>query len=185
MKINISRQHIYLLSVSLFLLFVVLLFAFLVLIPEGKSYRVQRTELKKENKELRNYQNFHDETLETLQKLRSDNRHIIEAFAASFDAQRFQKQHQTYFTSFDVVKIDSLKDEEDFATYEVNTTSKISSPTSFYDFLDAVNKSDWIIDINFPIDFKREGELIKSSFTMKVYCNKRDTNTTASESVKK
>jgi len=186
MKINISRQHIYLLSLSLLLFIFVLIFAFAVLIPEGKAYRIQRTELKKDSKELRNYQNFHDETQETLQTLKSDNRHIINAFEASFDAHRFEMQHKSYFTNLNVLKIASMKDEEDFGTYEVNTTSKISTPTSFYDFLDAVNKSDWIIDVNFPIDFKRDGELIKSSFTMKVYCNKKeDTNATASESVDK
>ena len=186
MKINISRQHIYLLAISLVLLFFVLLFSFIVLVPEGKSYRIQRTELKKESKEHRNYQNFHDETLEVLQKLKSDNRRIINAFAAKFDPQRFEAQHKNYFTDFNVLQIQQAQDIENFTTYEVNTTSKISSPTSFYDFLDAVNKSDWIIDINFPIDFKREGELIKSSFTMKVYANKKDdNNATALESVDK
>jgi hypothetical protein len=185
-KINISRQHIYLLSLSLSLFIFVLIFAFAVLIPEGKAYRIQRTELKKDSKELYNYQNFHDDTQETLQKLKSDNRHVINAFGASFDAKRFEAQHKSYFTDLNVLKATSIKDEEDFTAYEVNTTSKISSPTSFYDFLDAVNKSDWIIDINFPINFKRDAEIIKSSFTMKVYSNKKeDSNATASESVDK
>ena len=64
-----------------------------------------------------------------------------------------------------------VKDEDNFNVYEVNTTSQINSPKSFYDFLDAVNKSDWIIAINFPIVFKREDDKIRSSFTMKVYKN--------------
>jgi hypothetical protein len=57
------------------------------------------------------------------------------------------------------------------------TTSQINSPKSFYDFLDAVNKSDWIISVNFPISFKREAEMIRSSFTMKVYAVAEDNNT--------
>lgn len=186
MKINISRQHIYLLILSLVLFIFVLLFSFLVLIPQGKDYRISRSNYIKQGKELNSYQNFHDEILQTLQTLQSDNRHIITAFKTNFNPERFEKQHKSYFTALNVVKIDQIKNEEEFTTYEVNTTSKISSPTTFYDFLDAVNKSDWIIDVNFPIDFKREGEIIKSSFTMKVYANKKeDTNATASESLNK
>lgn len=185
MKSNISRQYIYLILVSLFLFIFVLVFSFAVLIPEGKEYRVKRVELKKTHKELRAYENFHNETLETLQELKSKNRSIITAFDATFNPQRFEKQNKNYFSSLNVSQVDFLNIEGDFAVYEVNTTSQISSPSSFYDFLDSVNKSDWIIGINFPIDFKRDGELIKSSFTMKVYCNNKDSNSTASESVAK
>ena len=65
-------------------------------------------------------------------------------------------------------------DESKFTTYDVNTTSLINSPKSFYNFLEAVNKSDWIVAVNFPITFKRDAEMINSSFTMKVYSNNKD-----------
>jgi hypothetical protein len=48
--------------------------------------------------------------------------------------------------------------------------------------LDDLNKGDWIIGVNFPINFVRDGEMIKSSFTMKVYTNNKDKNATASAS---
>ncbi len=182
MKINISRQHIYLLFISVLLFLFVIVFSFAALIPEGKEYRIKRAELKKELKELRRYQNFSDETYEVLKNLQSENRHIITAFDSIFDIERFEKQHKSYFSSLSISKIEPVTPEDGFGVYEVNTSSQISTPTTFYDFLDAVNKSDWIIDVNFPIDFKREGELIKSSFTMKVYHNTSDKNVTASES---
>jgi len=185
MKTNLSRQHIYLLVVSVILLMFVLVFSFAVLIPEGKEYRIKRVELKKELKELKRYQNFNDETYEVLKNLQSENRHIITAFDTIFNIERFEKQHKSFFTSLNISKVEPVAKEEGFAVYEVNTSSQISTPTTFYSFLDAVNKSDWIIDINFPINFKREGELIKSSFTMKVYYNSPDSNATASESVAK
>ncbi len=162
-----------------------IIFSFGILIPKGKQYRESRQELRKENSELRKYQNFYDDTLTTLKDLQSKNRHIITAFDTAFNPDRFEKQHKAFFSSLRVSKIARSKDEEGFATYEVNTTSQISSPTNFYDFLDALNKSDWIIGVNFPIDFKRDGEMIKSSFTMKVYTNNKDKNSTASESVAK
>lgn len=184
-KSNISRQYIYLIAASLLLLIFVLIFSFAVLIPQGKEYRVKRVELKKKHKELREYENFHNETLERLQDLKSKNRRVITAFDASFNPQRFEKQNKEYFSSLSVSRLELMKGDEEFSVYEVNTTSQISSPTSFYSFLDSVNKSDWIIGINFPINFKRDGELIKSSFTMRVYANKEDSNATASSSVEK
>ncbi len=182
MKINISRHYLYILLSSLFLFLLVLIFAFVILIPKGKEYRQERLEVRKNSIKLQKYQNFHDEIYEKLKDLQSKNRHIITAFGNTFDAHRFQKEHESYFSSLHLSKIAKLNDESGFAVYEVNTTSKISSPTNFYNFLDAVNKSNWIIGVNFPITFKREGETISSSFTMKVYCNKEETNSSTSSS---
>lgn len=169
MKIKIARQNIYLIVTSIVLLIFVLLFSFLILIPEGKKYREQRIELKNEKREFKKYQNFHDETLETFKQLQADNRHIIAALDTPFNSQRFEKIHKDFFKSLIISEQKQKTDEEEFCIYEVNTTSHINSPQSFYNFLEAVNKSDWIIGINFPISFKRDGDLIKSSFTMRVY----------------
>ena len=183
MKINLSRQNIYLLSLSVFLLIFVFVFAFSLLIPEGKEYRIKKADLKKENLELRKYENFRDDVLEKLTTLKSDNRNVIAAFDRSFDPQRFEKVHKTYFKSLSLKEQVRLEDENRFSVYEVNTTSHIHSPKSFYDFLDAINKSDWIISVNFPIHFKRDAEMIRSSFTMKVYGISKDANVTQLEVV--
>ena len=185
MKIKISRQYLYIMLISVFLLLFVLVFSFAVLIPKGKEYREARLELLKKNAELRKYQDFHDKTLRQLKDLQSKNRHVITAFDTTFHPGRFEKKYKSYFSSLHVKKVARLKDEEGFATYEVNTTSHISSPTNFYNFLDSLNKGDWIIGVNFPIDFKRDGEMIQSSFRMKVYANNKDKNATASGSVAK
>ena len=169
MKISITRQSIYLSVLSGILLLFVLVFSFLVLIPEGKQYREQRVELKRESAELRKYQNFHDETLETYKQLQADNRHVIEALSSSFHPERFEKINKEHFQSLSISEKEKVAEEEFFYVYEVNTTSHISSPQSFYNFLDTINKSDWIIGVNFPISFKRDNDLIRSSFTMRVY----------------
>ena len=185
MKIKISRHYLYVLLLSMFLFIFVLVFSFSILIPKGKDYRGARLELKKENSELQKYQNFHDNMQKKLKDLQSEHRHIISAFRTTFYPKRFEKQHKALFSSLHISKVSRTKDDAGFATYEVNTTSQISSPANFYNFLDALNKSDWIIGVNFPIDFKRDGEMIKSSFTMKVYANNKDKNATASGSVSK
>ena len=185
MKIEISRQNIYLISVSIFLLIFVLIFSFLVLIPEGKSYRADRLEFKKNSKELRKYQEFHEQTQNKLKDLQKKHRAVIVAFDNKFNAKRFQKQYKSNFSSLELSKLKKKSKKEEFTTYEVNTSSQISSPKSFYNFLEAVNKSDWIIRVNFPINFKRDGELIKSSFTMQVISNTRDENSTDTNTTKK
>ena len=166
--------------ISVFLLLFVLLFSFLVLIPQGKEYREKRLELKKARVEYRQYRDYHDKMLADFKELQSKNRHIITAFDAIFNPDRFQKQSKEYFSSLTLSKLTRDHNDNGFAVYEVNTSSHISSPKNFYDFLDALNKSDWIIGVNFPINFQRDGEMIHSSFTMKVYANNRDTNKTTS-----
>ena len=182
MKINISRHQVYILLMTLLMLLFVLLFSFLLLIPEGQDYRVKRKESRKAALEYNKYKAFHDQTLEKLKELQSKNRNIITAFERPFSKERFEKQNRVHFSSLAISKIDRAKDEDGFAVYEVNTTSHISSPVNFYDFLDGLNKGDWIIGVNFPIKFVREGEMIRSSFTMKVYENNADKNSTASAS---
>ena len=154
----------------------------MVLIPEGKSYREKRLELKKISKVLRKYENLMDETEAKYKELQNKNRHIIDAFAKPFDPERFKRESKKYFTDLSLSNLKKTKNEKGFAVYEVNTTSKINSPKNFYNFLDAVNKGDWIIKVNFPITFKSDGEIIKSSFTMMVYENNKDSNSTASAS---
>jgi len=185
MKINISRHYIYIISLSILLFVFVLFFAFSILIPEGKEYRIKRAKFNKEQKELKQYQRFSDETYDMLKNMQSENRHIITAFDTIFDIERFEREHKEHFKTLTIQKLESAKPQEGFSLYEVNTSSKISTPTNFYTFLDAINKSNWIIGVNFPIIFKREGELINSSFTMRVYFNNSESNETASASVDK
>ena len=185
-KINsINRQSIYILISSSFLLFFVLVFSLKILIPHGKNYREQRSELSRTKADLRRWQNFDAHTFDALKTLQSENRHIISAFETSFNEERFIKTYKKLFNSLSLSKTSKLDNEVSFEVYEVKTSSLISSPETFYSFLDEVNKSDWIIAINFPINFKREGEVISSSFKMKVYCNgtspKKDESTSGSQ----
>ncbi|MEA2098534.1 MAG: hypothetical protein U9P72_00215 [Campylobacterota bacterium] len=175
---GMSRQNMYVLIVSLVLLIFVLLFSFLVLIPKGKEYRIKRAEMIKVNKEVFLFENFNVDTLELLKKLQGDNRYTITALSTLFSEERFLKQHKNYFNSLTLSKRVISEKEGDFITYDVNTTSKIASPKSIYVFLDALNKSDWIIGVNFPIEFKREAEMIHSTFSMKVYSSPKDSNST-------
>lgn len=174
--ISITRQSIYILFISVFLFAFVLIFSFSSLIPEGKEYRKEKAQLLTQKKDLQRYQDFQTQTYDTLKKLQSDNRHIITAFDKEFLPDRFIKKYKNSFNSLEITKIKTLDLEEGFNVYDVKTSSQISTPTVFYKFLDEINKSDWIIGINFPIEFKRDGDILNSSFKMKVYSNSKDLN---------
>ncbi|MEA3522465.1 MAG: hypothetical protein U9R50_05785 [Campylobacterota bacterium] len=170
MKVNVSRQTLYMLIVALILLIIVFIFAFLFLIPMGKEYRIERLAMKKELQLQRNHQEWHDETFAHLQELRSEHKHIIEAYLSKFDPERFIQISKNYFKSLNLTKKESVENNaSEFSIYEVNATSQIDSPQNFYAFIDQVNKSNWIVKVKFPIHFERVGNLIHSSFTMQVY----------------
>jgi len=181
-KINLTRHNLYVIIITLILLLSVLLFSFLVLIPEGQEYRMKRLEWKKTLLQHDEYQSYHDEVFAELKNAQHENKNTINGLKTPFDASRFEKEYKSYFTSLMLSPLHQASDENNFSVYEVNTTSKISTPKHFYQFLDAVNKSDWIIGVNFPITFVKDGEMIRSSFTMKVYANKPDTNASTSAS---
>ncbi|PLY13805.1 MAG: hypothetical protein C0628_05585 [Sulfurimonas sp.] len=176
MKINFSKQNMYLLAICTLLLIIILFFSFAVLIPKGKEYRVKRDELKKDNLELKHLANILIEKEERVQKLQSDNLRVIKALDKEFNIDEFIQQYGNFFSSLHITQKSKLENEDGFSVYEVNATSEISSPKSFYNFLDALNKSNWIVEVNFPIDFKRDSEMINSNFSMKVYKKSKNLN---------
>ncbi len=184
MKLNLSRQTIYMLVIALVLLIVVFLFAILLLIPKGKEYRMERIAMKKELQIKKKYQAWYDETYANLQALRSENKSIIQAYENEFNTKRFIKENKNYFESLKITpKIFVDDNSSEFSIYEVNATSKIDSPQSFYNFIEQLNKSDWIVKVTFPIHFEREGNLIRSSFKMRVYSVDNSEKTSSKEAL--
>jgi hypothetical protein len=147
----------------------IFLFAFLFLIPKGKEYRTLRLENKKESRILGVLREEHSLAQEKLEKLEKTHKDTIKAFESSFNPKKFTRMHEKEFQDLFLSEIEMSDHNGSFRVYEVNATAKINSPETFYHFLDKVNHSDWIIGVNFPIHFEREGDLIKSSFTMKVH----------------
>lgn len=164
-----NRQTLYIVILSFILLIAVILFSFFLLIPKGKEYRSLRLESKKEFQQLDMAQREHDQTQERLKELQERNAHTIKAFNTSFNPDRFEKIYKKEFTDLYLTEVTTFETNGSFTVYEVNATSKITSPESFYNFIESVNKSKWIIGVNFPIHFERDGDKIRSSFTMRVH----------------
>jgi amino acid permease len=170
----ISRQTLITIIISLILVILVMLFAFLMLIPQGKEYRQLRLDNKKEIISMMQLEIHHENIYKQLKELQSENRHIINGFVNPFTADDFLLENSKFFESLTLSRLKTAGSKEEFDLYEVNTTSKISSPQSFYDFLENINKSSWIIGVNLPIFFDRDDNLIKTTFTMRVYKARAD-----------
>jgi len=182
-KLSVSRQTVYILVIAFILLIVVFIFAFLFLIPKGKEYRIEKRIMSVERKNERTYRRWYEQTLSELKEMKSENRHIINAFSNDFNAKAFVQEAKESFETITLSKVEKIDENmSHFDLYEVNATSKIDSPQNFYDFLERVNKSDWIVKVNFPIRFEREGEMIRSSFTMRVYNSRYESEANASAS---
>jgi len=164
-----NRQTLYVVILSVILLIAVVLFSVFLLIPKGKEYRSLRLESKKEFQQLDLAQREHDHTQERLKELQERNEHTIKAFNTAFNPDKFEKLYKKEFTDLYLTEVTSFETNGSFSVYEVNATSKITSPESFYHFIESVNKSKWIIGVNFPIHFERDGDKIRSSFTMRVH----------------
>lgn len=164
-----NRQTVFVVILSLFLLIGVVVFSFFFLIPKGKEYRTLRLESKKEFQQLELTQNRFDNTKNRLDDLRKQHKHTIGAFDKMFDPGRFERLYKKEFTDLYLTEVTAVDGNGTFKVYEVNATSKITSPQSFYNFLENINKSEWVIGVNFPIHFERDGDKIRSSFTMKVH----------------
>lgn len=159
--------NILLLSISFIVLFfAIILFLF---IPAGKAYKQEHETYVHQKQILNEAQNRHDDTLHELKSLQTKYRTIIRGYEKAFDPQEFDEVYSRYFTKLTLKEIKKLENESIFEVYEVRTTSKINSPTIFYDFLTAINKSDNIIRVEFPIEFVAHDGVIDASFRMQVY----------------
>lgn len=169
MSMGMNSRTIYLIILSMVLLVSIVVFSFFLLIPKGKEYRSLRLENKKEQLEMDRAQELYDETEKKLNKLEEKNKEIIKAYRTVFDPAKFTKLNRTQLQDLYLTELHTSENNKSFKVYEVNATTKITSPEVFYQFIEKVNHSGWIIGVHFPVHFERDKDLIKLSFTMKVY----------------
>ena len=162
-----SLINILLLSLGFMIIFFVFVVAFL--IPTGKQYKKDHKVYMKTIYERNRAQDQHDETMMNLKDLQEKNRQIIVAYSNMFDPDAFARQYRQYFKQLKLRSVDTKQKEDIFDIYEVKVTSDINSPTDFYEFLEAVNKSENIISVEFPIRFISDRSAIHASFRLKVF----------------
>lgn len=164
-----GRSLINILLLTLGFIFFFFLFTVIVLIPAGKSYKKDHKSYIQQRYLESQAQQRHNKVSENLNDLQSKNKSIIMAYENLFNPKGFDRDYGKFFKRLKLSAVAPLEKEQMFDVYEVNTSSDIATPSDFYEFLTAVNKSENIISIEFPIHFKASGNVIEASFRMKVY----------------
>ncbi len=164
-----NKTSIFVSLLALILIAVVGIFSFALLIPTGKEYRKLRLEHKKELSRLEIAKDYYEKVAQDLSKIKSTNKDIIEAFERKFDQKAFEDNYKKEFSNLYLTELENPDDDGAFKIYEVHASTKIYTPQSFYNFLEAINSSGWVIEVNFPINFQSDDEMISASFTMRVY----------------
>lgn len=169
MNVRIYYRTFYLILLSLLLLVGIIAFSTFVLIPKGKEYRSLRLENKKEQTVVDTAREHYEMTEKKLKKLEEKNKETIKAYRTDFSPEKFMRLNRAQLQDLFLTEVHLADQNKSFKIYEVNATTKITSPEVFYQFLEKVNHSGWIIGVHFPVHFERDKDLIKLSFTMKVH----------------
>jgi len=167
MRLTPSDESIFLLALSTFLLILILLFSFLILVPKMQNYRTQDIKLQEITSTLNTYKKIKQQLSLSLEKSKITNQHLLAALKQDFDIEVFYNKYKNYFKTMQICKEKSPKE---YDLYDINTILDKSSYKIFYNFIDSINKSKWIIKIDTPIRLKRDTKNdIDISFSIKVY----------------
>ena len=171
-KIDRSLEKINYIKLLIFLvifIFVTLLLISLLIFPNIKKYRVARGEFNQARVHKIRVQSVLKEREKELKKLRLDNRKIFAAFKHNFTKEEFLTSAKQFFNKATLKNVKQSSYTKEYDVYELNVTSSLKTPVKFYQFLDALNHYNNIVQADFPIDLKSNGDIIYSSFKIKVY----------------
>lgn len=168
-----SLEKIDFMKLLLFLIiFLVVTFSliFVLIIPNIKEHRLQKTEYKRVLVHKTRVENLFLEREGELSRLKSENGNVLLAFAHTFSQDELIAYARKFFTEVHLVKVSEATFQKEFQEYELNVTSALKTPSNFYAFLEGLNQYRNIVQADFPIHLESMGkENISSSFTIKVY----------------
>lgn len=164
-KINYIKLLIFL----VIFIFITLLLISILILPNIKKYRVARGEYNQARVHKVRVQNVLKERENELKKLRLDNWKIFAAFKHNFSKEEFLTFAKQFFDNVTLKNVKQSPYTKEYDLYELNVTSSLKTPIKFYKFLDGLNHYSNIVQADFPIDLKANGNVIYSSFEIKVY----------------
>ena len=162
-------DYIKLLIFLVVFIFITLLLISIFILPNIKKYRVARDEYNRVKVHKIRVENILKEREKELKKLKFDNRKIFTAFKHNFAKDEFLAFAKQFFNQVTLKNIKQSTYTKEYDLYELNVTSSLKTPVKFYQFLDGLNHYNNIVQADFPIDLRANGDVIYSSFKIKVY----------------
>jgi len=166
----------------LILVYIIILFilVFGIVIPSIKEYKSERKMYLTIQNRYEIIKNEHENIYDKLKTLQHKNRKIVETFEKEWDEKEFLKRANSYFNKVKLKLVDNNITDPKFKIYEMDATTKMSSPENFYRFMEALPLMPFVIEADFPISFDSDGDLISGVFRIKVFHEKRRDQNTSS-----
>lgn len=164
-KIDIVKLLLYLLIFLVTTLFMVLI----VIVPNIKEYRASKTVYKKAFIHKARVQNVLADRDAEFGELNTQNRRAITSFVHKFSTDNFIKYAGNFFKEVSLVEVEKKEYKKEFIEYKLSVSSSLKSPSSFYTFLEGLNRYENIVQADFPIQMESNSSTISSTFTIKVY----------------
>lgn len=145
----------------------IIIFAFIV--PNIKEYKEVKALHNRNEMATIRLENTLNAKEDQLRKIVKNNQKLLDALITTFDEKKFIIYTNKFFTHVSLAKNSNQKSHKGFLVYELNVTSSLQTPQNFYDFLDGLKTYENIIKADFPIQLTANGDIIQSSFNIKVY----------------
>lgn len=167
-KVNNNKTVRFMLFVLAFMA-VVMLFVFLVVIPSIKTFKTKKAEYlyqQKHKKELALQKEKLETELRSIEKKYAD---ALSAFKNDFDEKSFLSEAGKYFQNIKLIPKSDKKSESGLQIYAFKADFDARTPVQFYKFVDALQKMDNVVKINFPVILDAKNNTIHLQFNMSVY----------------
>lgn len=164
-EIDLVKLLVYILIFVLICLMMVLFF----IVPNVKEYRKIQHEMHLQNSHAVALSKEQESKTKTITAFKNREKALIRAFEIPFSKDRFTAFASKYFSDVKLSQLPPKDSDEPFFRYELNVTSSVQTPVKFYDFIDALQRYDNVIRVDFPIHMQGSGEHIRTTFNIKVY----------------
>lgn len=150
-------------------LITVMLFVFLVVIPSIKTFKSKKAhylhQLKMEERLRSKQTTLQQEYNRTVAKYAEK----LKAFEHPFDKNAFLETAGHYFNHVTLTAQGAKKSESGLQIYRFQADFDANTPLQFYHFVDALQKMESVVKINFPIEVDAQNSKIHLRFNISVY----------------
>lgn len=156
----------------LFFFFYIILILFIIaaiLAPSVKLFKKTKNYYFKIKENFEITQKEYQQLFSQLQKLKENNKKIINNLQNHFDINDFKLFSKKYMQIISIQKQKTYPYKEKFIATSYLITAKIKSPEDFYKFINAIKNYKNLIRVYFPFNFVKDKNEIKLTFKIDVY----------------
>lgn len=164
-EINWVRNVMWLL---IFFIIILLLFAYLVR-PTLMELKSKNIELRKEEFLLRQIEAESQRVSESRKKFMMDNKAILNAFENRFNEDEFLQSAKKFALSATIAPTKEIDQNSSIRQREYLVQIKVDTPVKFFDLLDYLSGSGYVLKSDFPIKFGSDEGVISVEFMLKQF----------------